>query len=384
MPDSPSPTLVPDELLRYARHLTLGEIGMAGQQKLKASRVLLVGAGGLGSPAALYLAAAGVGTLGVVDSDVVDLSNLQRQVLHDTAAIGQAKTISASRRIAALNPNVHVESFAERLTAQNARRIVRAFDIVVDGSDNFPTRYLVNDSCVFEKKPLVYGSILRFEGQLSIFGAPGGPCYRCLFSEPPPADLVPSCADAGVLGVLPGVIGTLQALEAIKWIVGIGESTVGRLVVFDALRMRFRDIAVRRDPGCAVCGDHPVITELIDYEAFCGVADLGTSVADAEIRTAELVRSLAEADPPFLLDVREPWEFAIAHLANSQLIPLNTLPARLAEIPRHRALVTVCHSGGRSLAARDLLLRAGFPRVRSLAGGVDAWAKDVDPAMRRY
>ena len=379
-----SDALSTNELLRYARHLTLAEIGLAGQQKLKAARVLLVGAGGLGSPAALYLAAAGVGTLGIVDSDVVDLSNLQRQVLHDTAAIGVAKTRSASQRIAALNPNVQVESFDERLTSRNARRIVREFDIVVDGSDNFPTRYLVNDSCVLEGKPLVYGSILRFEGQLSIFGAPGGPCYRCLFSEPPPAELVPSCADAGVLGVLPGVIGTLQALEAIKWMVGIGESTVGRLVVFDALRLRFRDIAVRRDPDCAVCGDHPVITELIDYEAFCGTADLGAALDDAEIGGGELVRMLAEADPPLVLDVRKPWEFEIAHLVAAQLIPLGALPARLAEIPRHRDLVTVCHFGARSLAARDLLLRAGFPRVRSLAGGIDGWADSVDPAMRRY
>lgn len=379
-----SDALSTNELLRYARHLTLAEIGLAGQRKLKAARVLLVGAGGLGSPAALYLAAAGVGTLGIVDSDVVDLSNLQRQVLHDTAAIGVAKTRSASQRIAALNPNVQVESFDERLTSRNARRIVREFDIVVDGSDNFPTRYLVNDSCVLEGKPLVYGSILRFEGQLSMFGAPGGPCYRCLFSEPPPAELVPSCADAGVLGVLPGVIGTLQALEAIKWMVGIGESTVGRLVVFDALRLRFRDIAVRRDPDCAVCGDHPVITELIDYEAFCGTPDLGAALDDAEIGGGELVRMLAEADPPLVLDVREPWEFEIAHLVDAQLIPLGALPARLAEIPRHRELVTVCHFGARSLAARDLLLRAGFPRVRSLAGGIDGWADSVDPAMRRY
>jgi adenylyltransferase/sulfurtransferase len=373
-----------DELLRYARHLTLGEIGVAGQQKLKASRVLLVGAGGLGSPAGLYLAAAGVGTLGVVDSDVVDLSNLQRQVLHDTAAVGSAKTTSAARRITALNPNVQVEVFAERLTSGNARRIIRQFDLVVDGSDNFPTRYLVNDSCVFERKPLVYGSILRFEGQLSVFCAPGGPCYRCLFSEPPPADLVPSCADAGVLGVLPGVIGTLQALEAIKWIVGVGESTVGRLVVFDALRLRFREIAVRRDPACAVCGDRPEITELIDYEAFCGVPDLAATGADAEITANELRDALAREDPPVVLDVRESWEFEIAHLAGSELIPLGALPARLAEVPRHRDLVTVCHFGARSLTARDLLLRAGFSRVRSLAGGIDAWAEEVDPAMRRY
>jgi sulfur-carrier protein adenylyltransferase/sulfurtransferase len=373
-----------DELLRYARHLTLDEIGVGGQEKLKHSRVLLVGAGGLGSPAALYLAAAGIGTLGIVDSDVVDLSNLQRQVLHDTAAVGTAKTTSAARRIAALNPNVKVEAFAERLTSNNAREIVRRFDLVVDGSDNFPTRYLVNDACVFEGKPLIYGSILRFEGQLSVFCAPGGPCYRCLFSEPPPADLVPSCADAGVLGVLPGVVGTLQALEAIKWITGIGETTVGRLVVFDALRLRFRDIAVRRDPDCPVCGEHPAITELIDYDAFCGTPGLGASVDGAEVDAGELMRALAAPDAPLILDVREPWEFEIAHLANAQLIPLGALPERLAEIPRRRALVTVCHFGARSLTARDLLVRAGFTTVRSLAGGIDAWAEAIDPAMRRY
>jgi molybdopterin/thiamine biosynthesis adenylyltransferase/rhodanese-related sulfurtransferase len=373
-----------DELLRYARHLTLGEIGVGGQEKLKGARVLLIGAGGLGSPAALYLAAAGVGTLGIVDSDVVDLSNLQRQVLHDTPSLGTAKTTSAARRIAALNPNVRVQAFAERLTSANAREIVRQFDVVVDGSDNFPTRYLVNDSCVFERKPLIYGSILRFEGQLSVFCAPGGPCYRCLFSEPPPADLVPSCADAGVLGVLPGVIGTLQALEAIKWIVGVGDTTVGRLVVFDALRLRFREIAVRRDPGCAVCGDRPTITELIDYDAFCGVPDFSAVADDAEVSVNELQRALRSDASPAILDVREEWEFAIAHVAGSQLIPLGTLPERLAEIPRHREVVTVCHFGARSLAARDLLVRAGFSRVRSLAGGIDAWAESVDPAMRRY
>ena len=377
-------TLSPDELLRYARHLTLGEIGVAGQEALKAARVLLVGAGGLGSPAGLYLAAAGVGTLGIVDSDVVDLSNLQRQVLHDTAAVGTSKVSSAAARITALNPNVRVEAFDERLTSRNARGILCRFDIVVDGSDNFPTRYLVNDACVLERKPLVYGSILRFEGQVSLFCAPGGPCYRCLFSEPPPAELVPSCADAGVLGVLPGVIGTLQALEAIKWIVGVGESTMGRLVVFDALRLTFREVAVRRDPGCLVCGDQPVIADLIDYEAFCGTPDLRPSADDAEIVATELRRALAERGPPHLLDVREPWEFEIAHLADSQLIPLGALPARLAEIPRHRALITVCHFGARSLAARDLLLRAGFAEVRSLAGGIDAWAEAIDPGMRRY
>ena len=377
-------TLAPEELLRYARHLTLGEFGVAGQERLKAARVLLVGAGGLGSPAALYLAAAGVGTLGIVDSDAVDVSNLQRQVLHGTAGIGEAKTISASRRIADLNPHVIVEPLELRLDSTNAREVVRRYDVVVDGSDNFPTRYLVNDACVLERKPLIYGSILRFEGQLSVFCAPGGPCYRCLFSEPPPAELVPSCADAGVLGVLPGVIGTLQALEAIKWLAGIGETTIGRLVVFDALRLRFRDIAVRRDPACAACGDHPTITELIDYDAFCASTDTGAMMTEAEIETAELQRSLATSNPPHVLDVREGWEYEIAHVPDSQLISLGALPARLAEIPRNRDIVTVCHFGSRSLAARDFLLRAGFANVRSLAGGIDAWAETIDPGMRRY
>ncbi len=380
MPDFSS-----DELLRYARHLTLAEVGVAGQAKLRDARVLLVGAGGLGSPAALYLAAAGVGTLGIVDSDVVDLSNLQRQILHDTPSTGAAKTASAARRIAALNPHVHVVPFNERLTAANAREIIRPFDIVVDGSDNFPTRYLVNDACVFEHKPLVYGSILRFEGQLSLFGVAGGPCYRCLFSEPPPAELVPSCADAGVLGVLPGIVGSLQALEAIKWIVGIGDSAAGRLVLFDALQLRFREIAVRRDPACVVCGEHPTVTELIDYEAFCQVGDfMNAATDDVEVTAKVLASSLQDASPPFVLDVRQSWEFALASIPGSHLIPLNELPARLADVPRHQPVVTVCHHGARSLGARDLLLRAGFPGVRSLAGGVDAWAEEVDPAMRRY
>jgi adenylyltransferase/sulfurtransferase len=378
------PDFTSDELLRYARHLTLAEIGLPGQQKLAAARVLLVGAGGLGSPAALYLAAAGVGTLGIVDSDVVDLSNLQRQVLHDTPSVGEAKTASAARHLAALNPAVRVIPFNERLTAANAREFVAQFDIVVDGSDNFPTRYLVNDACVLERKPLVYGSILRFEGQLSLFGTPGGPCYRCLFSEPPPADLVPSCADAGVVGVLPGIIGTLQALETIKWIVGIGDSSAGRLLLFDALALRFREIAVRRDPACPICGDQPTITALIDYDAFCGVSSMNSTDSVAEIDAAALSAALAAANPPLVLDVRERWEFDIAHIDGAQLIPLAQLPGRLAEVPRQRAIVTVCHHGARSLSGRALLLRAGFSQVRSLAGGVDAWALAVDPKMKRY
>lgn len=376
--------LTSDELLRYARHLTLPGIGVAGQQKLKAARVLLVGAGGLGSPAALYLAAAGVGTLGIVDNDVVDLSNLQRQVLHETPAVGERKTRSASRRVTGINPHVQVEAFDTRLSSANARDIIRAFDLVLDGSDNFPTRYLVNDACVLEGKPLVSGSILRFEGQLSLFATPDGPCYRCLFAEPPAADLVPSCADAGVLGVLPGVIGTLQALEAIKWIVGLGRSAAGRLLVFDALQLRLREVAVRRDPACVVCGDAPELTELIDYEMFCGASQFATADANMEVQPTALARALATAAPPFVLDVREAWEFAVAHLPGAHLVPLGDLPAHLAALPRHRELVTVCHHGGRSLSARALLIRAGFSPVRSLAGGMDAWAVEVDHEMKRY
>ncbi|MGH7584219.1 MAG: ThiF family adenylyltransferase, partial [Gemmatimonadales bacterium] len=281
------------------------------------------------------------------------------------------------------NPFVRVETFDERLSSSNALEIIRRFDIVIDGSYNFPTRYLVNDACVFEGKPLVYGSILRFEGQLSLFIADGGPCYRCLFAEPPPAELVPSCADAGVLGVLPGVIGTLQALEAIKWIAGIGRSAAGRLLLFDALELRFREIAVHRDPDCVVCGAHPSVTQLIDYEAFCE-AGLASDDEDAEIEVPALAKALGEAGGPVVVDVREPWEFGIAHFPDSMLIPLADLPARLGELPRNRSLVTVCHHGARSLQARQMLVRAGFPQVRSLAGGIDAWAAAVDRSMRRY
>jgi adenylyltransferase/sulfurtransferase len=382
LPETPPP-LSSDELARYARHLTLPQVGLEGQARLRAARVLLIGAGGLGSPAALYLAAAGVGTLGIVDDDLVDLSNLQRQILHDTRSLGRAKTASAAERIQGLNPNVRVETFPERLTSANARAIIAAFDVVIDGSDNFPTRYLVNDACVLERRPLIYGSIFRFEGQLSVFATPGGPCYRCLFADPPPPELVPSCIEAGVLGVLPGIVGTLQALEALKWILGIGTSAVGRLLLIDALALRMREIAVARDPACPVCGDHPVIHELIDYDAFCGV-QMNNAGQDAEITATELAQLLAGAAPPLLLDVREGWEFALAAIAGSQLVPLGELPRRMGELPRDRAVVTVCHHGPRSLRARQLLLAAGLPRVRSLAGGVDAWATMVDPTMARY
>jgi adenylyltransferase/sulfurtransferase len=380
----PSPDLTPQQLQRYARHLTLPEFGVAGQQRLAAARVLLVGAGGLGSPAALYLAAAGVGTLGIVDDDLVDVSNLQRQVLHGTGAIGMPKTASAAARLADLNPEVTVVTHPVRLDSTNGREIVREYDLVLDGSDNFSTRYLVNDACVLEGKPLVYGSIYRFEGQLSFFATPGGPCYRCLFAEPPAPELVPSCVDAGVLGVLPGIVGTLQALEAIKWLAGLGAPAIGRLVLFDALALRFREIAIRRDPECAVCGDAPTVTALIDYEAFCGVAPVGRAGDLEDVEPEALVVEMRGDTPPVLVDVREPWEHELAHIADAVLVPLATVPDRLRELPRGRPLVTVCHHGVRSATAAALLRRAGFANVRSLAGGVDAWAARVDPAMRRY
>ena len=376
--------LSPDQLQRYARHLTLPEIGATGQARLRSARVLLVGAGGLGTPAALYLAAAGVGTLGVVDDDVVDVSNLQRQVLHGTAALGTPKVDSAVARLADLNPDVTVEAHPERLGPGTARALVQRYDLVIDGSDNFPTRYLVNDACILERRPFVYGSIYRFEGQLSLFGAPGGPCYRCLFAEPPAPELVPSCADAGVLGVLPGIIGTLQALEAIKWILGIGTSAVGRLVLFDALALSWREIALRRDPACVACGDTPSVTGLVDYDAFCGVTTPARAGSVEELTPSGLRQRLGGERPPVLLDVREPWEFEIAHLEGSRLLPLGELAERLAEVPRQVPLVTVCHHGVRSRTAAELLMRAGFAEVASLAGGVDAWATEVDPGMRRY
>ena len=374
-------SLATPELIRYARHLTLPEVGVAGQERLASARILVVGAGGLGSPAALYLAAAGVGTIGIVDFDRVDPTNLQRQILHDTDAVGQSKLESARQRLTRLNPHVEVVTHAMRLDSGNALALIAGYDLVLDGSDNFPTRYLVNDAAVLAGKPSIYGSIFRFQGQVSVFGAPGGPCYRCLFSEPPPPGLVPSCAEGGVLGVLPGVIGTLQATEAIKLVLGIGEPLIGRLLLYDALAARTREIAVRRDPACAVCGDHPTVTSLIDYEAFCGVGR--GEPRSVEIAARELA-ALREAGATLqLVDVREPWEIEIARFPDAKAIPFGELPARLGELDPTRDVVTVCHRGQRSLVAQQLLAGAGFT-ARSLAGGIDAWAADVDPTLPRY
>ena len=383
MPDPTLRDLSDAELQRYSRHLVLPEIGFDGQRALARARVLLIGAGGLGSPAALYLAAAGVGTLGLVEFDRVDLSNLQRQILHGTGAVGHSKLESAASRLADLNPHVRLEPIDTRLSSANARQVIRRFDIVVDGSDNFPTRYLVNDACVLEGKPLVYGSIFRWEGQVSVFHPPEAPCYRCLFADPPPPGLVPNCAEGGVVGVLPGIIGSLQALEAIKWIVGAGTPLTGRLLRFDALKLEFRELALSRDPECPVCGDHPTVTELVDYEAFCGLTPDGADAA-RDITVADLRTAMVGSAPPLVVDVREPWEWALAHLDGARHIPLRELPARIAELDTRRDIVTVCHHGVRSLRALDLLRGAGFAHVRSLAGGIDAWAEEVEPGMTRY
>lgn len=383
MPDPGARELSHAELIRYSRHLVLPEIGLAGQRKLAGARVLLVGAGGLGSPAALYLAAAGVGTIGLVEFDTVDLSNLQRQVLHGTAAVGRPKLESAAARLADLNPHVTLEAIDARLTSANARETVRRFDLVLDGSDNFPTRYLVNDACVLEGKPLVYGSIFRWEGQVSVFHPPAGPCYRCLFADPPPPGLVPNCAEGGVVGVLPGIVGSLQALEAIKLILGAGTPLTGRLLRFDALKLDFRELAHSRDPACPVCGDHPTVTELIDYEEFCGLTPEGANEM-REITPAELAAALGGATPPLVVDVREPWEWELARLDGATHLPLREIPARMSELDTRREVVTVCHHGVRSLRARELLMSAGFAHVRSLAGGIDAWAEEIAPGMARY
>ncbi len=377
------PKLSHEEILRYSRHLILPDVGLEGQRKLKAARVLLIGAGGLGSPAALYLAAAGVGTLGIVDFDVVDKTNLQRQILHGTETLGMPKLESARRRIEDLNPNVQVETFETRLTSANALDILREFDVVADGTDNFPTRYLVNDACVLLGKPNVYGSIFRFEGQASVFYAKEGPCYRCLYAEPPPPGLVPSCAEGGVLGVLPGIIGSIQAMETIKLVLGRGETLVGRLLLFDALRLKFRELKLERDPDCPVCGRKPTITSLIDYEAFCGVGS-EPAYDGAEVTALDLKEELDAGKPIVLVDVREPHEYEIVNIEGARLIPLGDLPERLRELDDHAEIVTHCHHGARSLKALEILRAAGFAKVRSLKGGIDAWAVNIDPGMARY
>jgi len=377
------PKLSHEEILRYSRHLILPDVGPAGQRKLKAARVLLIGAGGLGSPAALYLAAAGVGTLGLVDFDVVDKTNLQRQILHGTSKIGMSKLESAKERIHDINPNVRTETFETRLTSENALDILREFDVVADGTDNFPTRYLVNDACVLLGKPNVYGSIFRFEGQASVFYAKAGPCYRCLYAEPPPPGLVPSCAEGGVLGVLPGIIGSIQALEALKLILGAGKPLIGRLLLFDALRLQFRELQLEKDPACPVCGGNPTVTELIDYEAFCGIG-AAPAYTGPEISASQLAAEWKRSPALVVVDVREPHEREIAHIEGTTLIPLSELPGRLGELDGHAEIVTHCHHGVRSMKALEILRAAGFGKVRSLQGGIDAWSVSVDPEVPRY
>ena len=375
--------LTREEVLRYSRHLLLPDVGREGQERLKGARVIVIGAGGLGSPALMYLAAAGVGVLGLVDFDVVDESNLQRQVLHGSTAVGKSKLTSARARLEDLNRNVEIIGYDTRLTSQNAMEIIESFDLVVDGSDNFPTRYLVNDACVLLGKPYVYGAIFRFEGQVSVFAAEGGPCYRCLFREPPPPGLVPSCDEAGVLGVLPGVIGSLQALEAIKLVLRLGEPLVGRLVVFDGLKHEFREVELRRDPTCPVCGDNPTVRSLIDYEEFCGVAPPMVRPAK-EVSVSEFSGELRGRDDVLLLDVREPLEWNICRIEGAVLIPLGQLPSRLSELDPSKLIVTQCHTGVRSYRALEVLEAAGFSRVRNLRGGIEAWAVAVEPEMPRY
>lgn len=384
--DSGLPELSPDEILRYSRHLIIPDVALGGQRRLKGSRVLLVGAGGLGSPVALYLAAAGVGTLGLVDFDVVDLTNLQRQIVHGTKDVGRSKIASAEERIADVNPHVHVEPYETRLTSQNALEILRDYDVVVDGTDNFPTRYLTNDACVLLGKPNVYGSIFRFEGQASVFATAEGPCYRCLFREPPPPGLVPSCAEGGVLGVLPGIIGTIQATETIKLLLGIGEPLIGRLLLFDALRMQVRTMQLRKDPACSACGTREV-RELIDYEDFCGIRQAAVAEAGSvvpEIVPRELAERLRAGDDLLLIDVREPHEWEIARISGAQLVPLGTLPAALSQLDPSRDIVVHCKVGSRSAKAVRQLQAAGFTRVWSLTGGIQRWSDDVDPTVAKY
>jgi molybdopterin/thiamine biosynthesis adenylyltransferase/rhodanese-related sulfurtransferase len=378
-----------DEIARYSRHLIMPEVTLDGQKRIKASSILCIGAGGLGSPIALYLAAAGIGRLGLVDYDTVDFSNLQRQILHGTDDVGRKKLNSARDRIKAVNPNVAVELHDTLFRSENAMQLVQGYDIVVDGTDNFPTRYLSNDVCVLTKKPNIYGSIFRFDGQCTVF-APhlGGPCYRCMFPEPPPPGMVPSCAEGGVLGVLPGIIGVMQAIEAIKMVIGIGESLIGRLVSFDALKLRFKEFKIRKDPNCPICGDHPTIHELIDYDQFCGIPQADAEAAkELEVPTitaTELKAKIDRKDHFVLVDVREPFEYDISRIQGSKLIPLGELPARLSELDSADDIVLHCKVGGRSAKALRILQEAGFRKLNNLQGGITAWADEVDPTTPKY
>ena len=379
------------EIARYSRHLIMPEVGMEGQLKLKAASVLCIGAGGLGSPVAMYLAAAGVGRIGIVDFDVVDYSNLQRQVMHGTPDVGRSKLESARDTLTAINPEVRIDTYETALSSANAFDLLGDYDIVVDGTDNFPTRYLVNDACVLLGKPNVYGSIFRFEGQASVFATKDGPCYRCLYPEPPPPGLVPSCAEGGVLGILPGVVGTIQATEAVKLIIGIGEPLINRFMIYDALRMKFRELKLRKDSECPVCGDAPTVTELIDYEQFCGVTPVSavtTPAQDDPIDDAVTVKQLKERldseDGVFVLDVREPQEYKICRIPGSTLIPLGDLPHRLHELEGRDDMVVHCKSGVRSKKAVKLLREAGFNRVKNLQGGILQWIDAVDPSLPKY
>ncbi|HVX67680.1 MAG TPA: molybdopterin-synthase adenylyltransferase MoeB [Bryobacteraceae bacterium] len=385
--DTPAAALSNEEILRYSRHVIIPEVGMAGQLKLKQAKVLLVGAGGLGAPLGLYLAAAGVGRIGVVDFDVVDLTNLQRQVIHGTSDVGRKKLDSAVESMREINPHVQVDRFETALTSENALGIIKDYDLVVDGTDNFPTRYLVNDACVLTGKPNVYGSIFRFEGQATVFAYEGGPCYRCLYPEPPPPGLVPSCAEGGVLGILPGLIGLVQATEAVKLILGIGETLSGRLLLYDALSMRFRELKLRRDPDCPVCGDHPAIHELIDYHQFCGVPRQQATQAgpaEGQMDVIELKQKIDRGDRFTLIDVREPHEYQIGRIPGSQLIPLGELPKRVGELNPADEIVVHCKSGGRSAKAVEFLTKSGFTKVSNLAGGITAWSEKVDPSVPKY
>jgi molybdopterin/thiamine biosynthesis adenylyltransferase/rhodanese-related sulfurtransferase/molybdopterin converting factor small subunit len=381
---SPPVSLDKDEILRYSRHLIMPEVGMEGQLKLKSAKVALIGTGGLGAPLGLYLAAAGVGRIGLVDFDVVDFTNLQRQVIHGTKDVGRKKLDSAAESMLDINPYIKIDRHETALSSENALQILKDYDIVVDGTDNFPTRYLVNDACVLLKKPNVYGSIFRFEGQATVFAYQGGPCYRCLYPEPPPPGLVPSCAEGGVLGILPGTIGLIQATETVKLILNIGEPLVGRLLLYDALAMKFRELKLRRNTECPVCGDHPTIRELIDYQQFCGVPKPTETTAEGDIDPTEVKAKIDRRDSFVLIDVREPHEYQIARIPYAKLIPLGELPKRLSELNRDDEIVAHCKSGARSAKAVDLLKQSGFRKARNMKGGILAWSDKVDPSVPKY